>query len=65
MPEILILGLLFFMAYPAPTIIAMARGHERRVAVFLINLFLGWTIVGWIAALVWAVAGHAGDRLSG
>jgi hypothetical protein len=22
---------------------------------FLLNLFLGWTMIGWVVALVWAV----------
>jgi len=38
-----------------PTIIAALR-HSRHVAgIFLVNLFLGWTVVGWVVALIWAV----------
>lgn len=42
-------------AYFLPTIIAAARGHHNGGAVFALNLLLGWTVLGWIAALVWAV----------
>lgn len=32
-----------------------ASGHPNALAIFLLNLFLGWTFVGWVMALVWAV----------
>ena len=47
----LTLLVLFFI----PTIIAIARGASP-IGVFLLNFFLGWTIIGWILALVWALA---------
>lgn len=37
-----------------PTFIAYRRGHPNRVPILLVNLFLGWTLVGWVASLVWA-----------
>jgi CHASE2 domain-containing sensor protein len=40
----------------APTLIAASRKHPRRIAIFVINLLFGWTVVGWIAALVWALS---------
>lgn len=39
--------------YFLPTIVAARRGH-RVVGMFLLNFFLGWTIVGWVALLAWA-----------
>lgn len=39
--------------YFLPTIIGM---HKRNTgAIFVLNLFLGWTLVGWVVALVWAL----------
>lgn len=38
-----------------PTVIALARHHRNRLGIFLVNLLLGWTIFGWVAALIWAV----------
>ncbi|MFZ0635798.1 MAG: superinfection immunity protein [Candidatus Acidiferrales bacterium] len=31
-------------------------GRNKRDAglIFLVNLFFGWTVVGWIVALIWA-----------
>jgi Superinfection immunity protein len=37
-----------------PSIIAFKRGHHNRVAIFVLNLLLGWTFIGWVVALVWA-----------
>ena len=38
-----------------PTILAFQRGHDSRMAILVLNLFLGWTGIGWIIALVWAM----------
>ena len=37
-----------------PSIIAFARRHQNRAAILVLNIFLGWTFVGWVIALVWA-----------
>lgn len=42
--------------YFLPTIIAFSRRAAARVWVALINLLAGWTVVGWIVALVMAIA---------
>jgi len=42
------------LLYFLPAIIASARRHNQRVAILWLNLFLGWTFLGWIAAFVWA-----------
>jgi len=50
-----ILVLMYFL----PTILAAHRG--RGVAgILLLNLFFGWTIIGWFALLAWVLA--AGPR---
>ena len=41
-----------------PTFIAYARDHHKRTSILIINLFLAWTIVGWIVALIWALTGR-------
>ena len=47
------LVLLVVGIYFAPYIVAAERRHHNATAIFVLNLFLGWTIVGWVAALVW------------
>jgi len=39
--------------YFIPSIAAFNTKHFSSV--FVINLFLGWTLIGWVAALAWAV----------
>jgi hypothetical protein len=44
-----------FVWYFLPTIIAFARNKRDTAAILLLNLLLGWTVIGWVVALVWAV----------
>jgi len=52
---LLLLGPLLFAAYFIPFLIAAGRKHRFSTAIGLINLFLGWTGIGWLAAIIWAV----------
>ena len=45
------------LIYFLPTVIALARGHLSTLAIFLLNLFLGWTLIGWLIALIWSCTG--------
>jgi Superinfection immunity protein len=47
--------LLLIALYFLPTLIANGRHLPERSGIFLLNLFLGWTCIGWIIALIWAV----------
>ena len=47
-----LLGLVLVFYY-VPTMIALWRDHPRAGAMYAINFFLGWTCIGWVAALVW------------
>ncbi|MGD0643171.1 MAG: superinfection immunity protein [Roseiarcus sp.] len=51
-------GLLLLVFYFAPSIIALIRGHLSTAAIFVLNLILGWTFVGWIIALIWSLTGN-------
>jgi len=41
--------------YFVPAIIAYWRGHPSLAGIVVVNLLLGWTFLGWVGALVWAV----------
>lgn len=43
--------------YWLPWAIAATRHHQNVVAIAVINLFLGWTGVGWLGTLIWACLG--------
>ena len=42
------------MMYFLPSIVAFARSKRDTASIVLLNLFLGWTMIGWVVALVWA-----------
>jgi len=49
---LLILLCLYFL----PSLVAHFRKRKNENAITVLNLFAGWTVIGWIAALVWAVS---------
>lgn len=49
-----IAALLYFL----PFFIANARRHPQQGSIFFINLIVGWTLIGWLAALIWSVTGQ-------
>lgn len=42
--------------YGLPTIIAIRTKHPYQNGITVLNVFMGWTILGWVGALVWAVS---------
>lgn len=51
MGELIILAV-FLAFYFLPTLIASQRNHTSTGAIFLLNFLLGWTFLGWVAALI-------------
>jgi hypothetical protein len=45
-----VVGYIYFL----PTIVARRRRHNNARAIFLMNLLLDLTFVGWAGALIWA-----------
>jgi hypothetical protein len=50
--------LLLAFGYFFPAIVAAVRRHPNATAIFLLDLLLGWTVLGWIGALVWCAIGE-------
>ncbi len=44
-----------FVLYFLPSILALARSKRDTVSIFVLNFLLGWTAIGWVVALVWAL----------
>lgn len=51
---IAILIIFCFCIYFLPTIIAQFDNHSQKEAITILNFFLGWTLIGWVGALIWA-----------
>ena len=45
----------FNIGYPVPAVIAFARSHHNHLPIAALTFLAGWTIVGWVAAFVWAL----------
>lgn len=52
-----ILAPLYFL----PTILAVLRQKANTGPIVLVNVFLGWTFIGWFVALIWALSTQAVD----
>jgi hypothetical protein len=52
-----VLMILIVAIYMLPTLIANARDHPRRLHIALVNIVFGWTLIGWLAAFMWAALG--------
>ena len=58
-----IIGILIFVViavvclvfYFLPTIIAFKKERDNKVSILALNLFLGWSLIGWVVSLVWAL----------
>lgn len=55
-PGLLAVFLVIFYFLPAAS--AYSRKHKSRSAILLVNLVLGWTIVGWLWAAIWCSTGN-------
>ena len=55
----LLVGVLILLAmcmlYFLPTIIAFLGGSSYVGPIVIVNTFLGWSLIGWVVALAWAV----------
>jgi len=54
----ILLVVLFFL----PNIVAYSRGHNSAHAILALNILLGWTVLGWVVAMVWALTGNVTKR---
>ena len=50
------------VVYFTPIAIALLRGHPNMPPIMIVNIFLGWTIIGWILALTWSFTAQERHR---
>jgi hypothetical protein len=48
------LAILLIALYFVPIVVAISRKVTNQGSVAVINVFLGWTVIGWIVALAMA-----------
>ena len=54
--EVFFLLIIVGVAYLLPALVASSKNHPNSGAIWLFTLFLGWTGVAWIIALIWALS---------
>jgi Superinfection immunity protein len=52
-----LLRMVVILAYFVPTMAASRYQHPKQTSILFLNILLGWTIVGWVVALRWALKG--------
>lgn len=52
---LIVAGIVGVILYFLPFFIALMRGHAYTGVIFAINIFAGWTVLGWVALLVWSI----------
>jgi hypothetical protein len=46
---------LILAIYFLPSLIGFSKKKKNSGALFALNLLLGWTLLGWVAAFVWSL----------
>ena len=54
----IILSLIYFF----PTMICLLRRHNNKIPIFIVNILLGWTFIGWVVALVWSFTSNTENQ---
>jgi hypothetical protein len=49
---------LFTIIYFIPSFIAIGRRHAHLLQITILNTFLGWSFIPWVAALIWATTNN-------
>lgn len=49
--------------YLLPTSVAIARSRTNTASITVLNIFLGWTLIGWVVALSWSVATDRKEKI--
>ena len=49
------MAIIIIALYLVPTIVALSRDMPNKGSTIAINLFLGWTLIGWVVALAMAL----------
>ncbi|MDP1623227.1 MAG: superinfection immunity protein [Bacteroidales bacterium] len=60
--EFTLILLILFVPYFIPSIIA--RNKVNFTGILLLNIFLGWTLLGWVGALIWAITDKSREEMN-
>lgn len=52
----------FLAVYFLPSFIAIGRKHVHTLQITILNAFLGWSFIAWVAALIWATMCESDEK---
>jgi hypothetical protein len=55
-------GIFVLALYFLPAVIAWERGHRFTLVITAVCLLTGWTVLGWMIALIWSLTGTRRTR---
>jgi hypothetical protein len=58
----ILISIMAFFAYFLPAFVAYGRNHNNAAAILVLDFFLGWSFVGWVIALVWALTDNVKNK---
>lgn len=56
---------LIIAIYMIPTGIGILRNHNNISAIFICNVIMGWTVLGWIISLIWSFTNNRRKEMNG
>lgn len=56
MTTMIVLITIGVILYFLPTVIAILRHRVNTGSIFVLNLFLGWSVIAWVISMVWALS---------
>jgi hypothetical protein len=51
---VIMIAIAIILLYFLPGMVAIIRKHPQTAGILLLNVFAGWSLIGWIAAFIWA-----------
>lgn len=51
----MILAIIIVVVYFLPSVIAWKKKKRNQNAIVFIDVFLGWTVILWFVAMIWAL----------
>jgi hypothetical protein len=49
-----LVAILCVTLYVVPSFVAFFREHSKKQVILVANIMVGWTLIGWIACMVWS-----------
>lgn len=58
----IVIFIVILIAYFIPTAVAVNRDHPSQGGIIVLNIFLGWTFIGWVISLAWSLSDTGRDQ---